>query len=156
MFAALKCVDVRNYIQSGNIIFRATRQVAAEIADAIHEQIQARYGFSTPVILRTRQQIDRVARSNPFLLKGVSEDSLHVYFLSGTPDAAAVNSLDTRQSPPDRFQVCGQEIFVHLPNGMARTKLTNSYFDRKLDMISTARNWRTVLSLSQLMSPDRS
>jgi uncharacterized protein (DUF1697 family) len=34
---------------------------------------------------------------------------------------------------------------------MARTRLTNAYFDTTLATISTARNWRTVTKLLELM-----
>jgi len=34
---------------------------------------------------------------------------------------------------------------------MARTKLTNAYFDTKLGVTSTARNWRTTTKLLELM-----
>jgi len=44
----------------------------------------------------------------------------------------------------------GQDIYLLLPNGVARTKLSNAYFDSKLDTISTVRNWRTVLKLLEL------
>jgi uncharacterized protein (DUF1697 family) len=59
--------------------------------------------------------------------------------------------LDPTRSAPDAFQVLGQEIYLHLPNGMARTKLTNAYFDSKLSTTCTARNWATVLKLSAMM-----
>jgi uncharacterized protein (DUF1697 family) len=41
---------------------------------------------------------------------------------------------------------------VNFPNGLARSKLTNNYFDSKLSTTSTARNWRTVLKLFELMT----
>ena len=56
-----------------------------------------------------------------------------------------------QRSPPDRFAVAGLEIHLHLPHGFARTRLTNDYFDRKLATVSTARNWRTVLKLLELV-----
>jgi uncharacterized protein (DUF1697 family) len=34
---------------------------------------------------------------------------------------------------------------------MGRTKLTNAYFDSKLKTVSTARNWRTVLKLLEMV-----
>ena len=48
----------------------------------------------------------------------------------------------------------GREIFLYCPNGLARTKLTNGYFDSKLATTSTVRNWRTTLTL--LTMADRS
>ena len=54
------------------------------------------------------------------------------------------------RSPGDEFAVLGREIYLHCPNGVARSKLTNSYFDSRLLTISTTRNWRTTLKLLEL------
>jgi uncharacterized protein (DUF1697 family) len=67
------------------------------------------------------------------------------------PAAADVAGLDAARSAPDAFTVLGREIYLQLPIGMARTKLTNAYFDSKLRTVSTARNWRTVLKLAELL-----
>jgi uncharacterized protein (DUF1697 family) len=48
--------------------------------------------------------------------------------------------------------VHGREIYLYLPNGMGRSKLTNTYFDSKLATTSTARNWRTTLKLLEWIS----
>ena len=61
-----------------------------------------------------------------------------------------LESLDAHRSPPDRFMVRGREIYLHCPNGLGRTKLTNQYFDSRLSTVSTVRNWRTVLKLLEL------
>jgi uncharacterized protein (DUF1697 family) len=89
--------------------------------------------------------------NNPFLQAGAAEDTLHLFFLAGQPEASDIKKLDPARSLPDRFSVREGDIYLHLPNGAARTKLTNSYFDSKLRTISTARNWRTVLKLAELM-----
>ena len=49
--------------------------------------------------------------------------------------------------PPDEFAVSGREIYLRYPNGVARSRLTNAYFDSRLGTTSTARNWKTVLKL---------
>jgi len=77
---------------------------------------------------------------------------LHVYFLADLPSASAVKSLDANRSIPDEFRVVGREIYLHVPNGMGRTKLTSTYFDSKLSTICTARNWATINTLLQMMS----
>ncbi len=68
------------------------------------------------------------------------------YFLADLPTADAIKNLDPKRSAPDDFRVFGREVYLHLPNGMARTKLTNAYFDSKLSTVATARNWATVLA----------
>ena len=42
------------------------------------------------------------------------------------------------------------EVYLHFPNGVARSKLTNDYLDRTLGTVSTVRNWRTVCKLHEM------
>jgi uncharacterized protein (DUF1697 family) len=101
--------------------------------------------------VRTSEEIAQIIRDNPFLQAGESEKNLHVYFLADLPNARAVGDLDPDRSPPDAFRVCNREVYLHLPNGMGRTKLTNAYFDSKLSTTSTARNWATVLKVFDML-----
>jgi uncharacterized protein (DUF1697 family) len=78
---------------------------------------------------------------------------LHVAFLAATPGPSKIAALDPNRSPPDEFAVHGREIYLRLPNGVARTKLTNAHFDSKLGTTSTLRNWRTVVKLVDLIDP---
>lgn len=75
---------------------------------------------------------------------------LHVAFLAQVPDDLWVADLEPQRSPPDLFQVRGRDIFLHCPDGVARTKLTNAYFDSKLATTSTVRNWQTVTALLEM------
>ncbi len=149
MFADAGCTDVRTYIQSGNVIFDAPPG-APGIADMITANIEKRFGFRVPVTLRTSEQLRKIIRGNPFLAAGTDQKWLHVYFLAGTPNARAIAGLDPGRSAPDAFHVAGREIYLHVPNGMGRSKLTNAYFDAKLSTICTARNWATVLKLAEM------
>ena len=151
IFAAGKCSDVCTYIQSGNVLFKATPEAARRLPAQMSAKIQERFGFSAPVILRTREELAEVVRSNPFLSRGVPETALHVYFLADSPDAGAVKALDTNRSAPDEFRVIGRQIYLYVPNGMGRTKLNTAYFDPKLSTICTARNWATVTKLLEMM-----
>ena len=72
-------------------------------------------------------------------------------FLSTVPDAVRVAALDPDRSPPDTFVVREADIYLHLPNNVADTKLSNAWFDSKLACVSTGRNWRTVMKLHELM-----
>jgi uncharacterized protein (DUF1697 family) len=151
MFSDAGCKAVRTFIQSGNVIFDAPAG-APGIGDAVKAKIEKRYGYRIPVVIRTSEQLLKTIRGNPFLKAGADEKTLHVYFLADSPKANAVAGLDPGRSAPDAFHVRGQEIYLHLPNGMARTKLTNAYFDSKLSTICTARNWATVLKLAAMMA----
>jgi uncharacterized protein (DUF1697 family) len=150
MFADAGCADVVTYIQSGNVVFRATEACAARVPAAIAKAVGDRLGFRAPVVMRTAGELRGVARGNPFLRAGAEPESLHVMFLADRPSPARVATLDPRRSPPDEFVVVGREIYLRCPNGVGRSKLTNAYFDSKLATTSTMRNWRTVVKLVEM------
>jgi uncharacterized protein (DUF1697 family) len=151
MFSSAGCVSVQSYIQSGNVVFQAAPEVAGGIAAAIEGRIAKDFGYRTPVVLRTTSELADTIAHNPFLAAGKPEESLHVMFLADKPGSAAVSTLDPRRAPPDEFVVHKRDIYLHLPNGAGRSKLTNQYFDSKLKTVSTSRNWRTVNKLLELM-----
>ncbi len=153
LIAAAGCQEVRHYIQSGNVVFRAKPGVASKLCADLPLQIELQFGHKPPVVLRSAEQIASVIKANPW--KGL-EDHLHVMFLKDAPDGASIARLDGDRSPPDRFLVQGQDIYLHLLNGAGETKLTNAYFDSKLNTIGTVRNWRTVLALAEMMSEVKS
>ncbi|MGD0185718.1 MAG: hypothetical protein ABSC25_10780 [Roseiarcus sp.] len=61
----------------------------------------------------------------------------------------------SRSPPPGEFVVADAEITLRLPNGVARSKLTNAWFDSRLGVVSTTRNWRTVTRLAAIIDARR-
>lgn len=150
MFEDAGCGDVRTYIQSGNVIFRSAPALAEDIPSLIGDAMSSRFGFRVPIVTRTARELGEVACSNPFIEAGIEADKLHVVFLADRPDVSRIAALDPNRSPGDEFAALGSEIYLHCPDGLARTKLTNSYFDSMLTTASTMRNWRTVVKLLEL------
>ncbi|HLW76754.1 MAG TPA: DUF1697 domain-containing protein [Bryobacteraceae bacterium] len=152
MFDKAGCAEVRTYIQSGNVVFAAPAPLIKTLAAKIAGQIEKRFGFRSPVVLRSLDQLRLAIRDNPFVKPDVDPKALHIYFLADEPGPQAIATLDPNRSSPDAFLVRGCHIYLHMPNGMGRTKLTNAYFDSKLSTVSTARNWSTVHKLLEMMS----
>ena len=152
LFASLGLEDVTTYIQSGNVVFSTSSGDGQALAAAIEEQIDETFGLGTTVLMRTPTELTEIAGSNPFLGRETDLTKLHVVFLSGPPAAAAVGELDPTRSPPDEFSVRGSEIYLHLPNGAGRSKLTIDYFEKRLGVRATARNWKTLTKLVELTS----
>jgi uncharacterized protein (DUF1697 family) len=138
--------EVVAYIQSGNVVFSAAAPLVKKLPALVEKAVEARFGCRSPVIVRSHDELKAIAGNNPF-----SHDDprrMMVMFLAGAP--RNVDQLDKKRSPPDRFEVRGREIFLLLPNGFGRSKLTNDYFDRVLETVSTGRNWNTVLKLVEM------
>ncbi|MCY4113353.1 MAG: DUF1697 domain-containing protein [Chloroflexi bacterium] len=154
MFEASGCSDVRTYIQSGNVVFRAEPALAERLPSLIEAEIAASHGFEVPVVTRTAAEWTAVVDGNPFLAAGADPAHLHVGFLASTPSAARIAELDPDRSPQDAFEIRGREVYLHFPNGTARSKLTVDYFDRTLGTTITIRNWRTVGKLLEMAGAD--
>ena len=147
LFQELGCENVRTYIQSGNVVFEASAALAKRLPAQVSARLERDLGLTVPVQLRSAAELSKALAVHPLAARGVDEKFLHVMFLADRPTAARVKKLDPDRSPGDRFTVVGREIYLCCPNGIARTKLTNVYFDGALDTVSTIRNWRTAQKL---------
>jgi uncharacterized protein (DUF1697 family) len=154
MFTAAGCTEVRTYIQSGNVVFQAGAALARKVPELVGRAIAEGYGFEVPMVTRTAAELERIIDNNPFLERAAEPKALHVMFLRDRPSEAAVEALDPDRSPPDEFGVRGRHIYLRCPNGVARSKLTNQYFDSKLETVSTSRNWNTVLKLREMAAAE--
>ena len=111
LFVAAGCAEVRTYIQSGNVVFRASDAAAARIGAAVTAAIEKRFGLAVPVVVRSAAELREVVRNNPFIGKG-DDGALFVSFLADRPDRGKVASLDPKRSPPDQFLVRGGEVYL--------------------------------------------
>jgi uncharacterized protein (DUF1697 family) len=150
LFASLGHEDVTTYIQSGNVVFRSAPGSEQKVAAALEQRIADTFAVAARVLLRTPAELETIAARNSFLERQSDLTKLHVVFLDRRPAASAVAELDPGRSPPDEFSVLGREVYLHLPNGFGRSKLTIDYFEGRLGAVATARNWRTLLKLIDL------
>ncbi len=138
---------VRTFLQSGNVIVAPVAGDAVKLSRTIEDVIQDGLGLKVRVMVRTRDELAKVAGANPFHGPDVEPRLLHVVFLESRPSKGRVARLDPDRSPSDRFQVSGREIYVHYPGGSGRSKLDLAYFEGQLGVAGTARNWNTVTRL---------
>ena len=141
--------DVATYVQSGNVVFRTRAGKRDELARRIERAIATKFGVDAAVILRTAAELRTVATSNPFERDETDATKLLVVFLDGAPSAKA-KQLDPERGAPGRFAVLSREIYLHVPDGFGRSKLTLDYFERRLGVKGTVRNWRTVKNVLAL------
>lgn len=137
--------DARTYLQSGNVVFSSSRAVASGLSGAL----SAAAGFDVPVVLRSAADLARVVSGQP--LAG-PESAWHVTFLESAPARPSVSALDPSAYGGDSFAVVRREVYLRTPDGYGRTKLTNAFFERKLGVVATTRNWRTVCALAEMAS----
>jgi len=148
LYNSLNFKNIKTYIQSGNVIFESPDSDISELANKIENKIKQTFGFSVTVIIRTKNEFHNLIVSNPFYGERKEDiKKLHVTFLSATPSASSLREIDKFKDKSDQMVIVGKEIYLFCPNGYGRTKLTNSFFEKKLNVSATTRNWKTVNKL---------
>jgi len=149
MYSSLGYTEVQTYVQSGNVIFSANAN-GSSVKEEIEREIKRAFGFDVLVFLRNRSELAVLVKNSPFKQK--DETKLHVTFLSEKPRKIPVDDLNSAKSGAEDFTISGQEIYLFCPNGYGVTRLSNTFFEKKLKVSATTRNWRTVNTLLAILS----
>ena len=150
-YEVLGLKNVNTYVQSGNVVFDTGIRSAAEVASAIEEKIRSRFGFDVTVLVRTTRELAAVVEGNPFAAQAAEDPAkVHVTFLAARPGREPIRQIEGTDAGGDAFFLRGQEVYLHCPGGYGRTKLNNTFFERKLKMPATTRNWKTVQALHEM------
>jgi uncharacterized protein (DUF1697 family) len=144
LYSSMNLKNIRTYIQSGNVLFESQSKdldldgMRAELELRMAKQL----GFEIKVILRSLDQIRSVVKKNPF--KNKNENFLHVTFLQKKPGKYSDEEMRKAVTGSEDCRILGSEVYLFCPHGYGQTQLDNSFFERKLGVSSTTRNWRTV------------
>lgn len=144
--------EVITYIQSGNVIFKSSLKTTDLIlTNKIEHAITDKFKLNVPVIIRSINELKNIISSNPFLKENdINIEKLHVTFLAQKPQGETVEKIKVSDYLPDKFNLIEKEIYLYCPNGYGNTKLTNTFFENKLKVKATTRNWRTTNKLLEL------
>lgn len=145
LYDSLGFNHVKTYIQSGNVIFDSPSTDILELSAKIQQTIKNSFDFDVPLFIRTIEEFTALIQNNPFANKDLTK--LHVTFLSGFPTSQPIQEINAVKDELEEFLICGKEIYLFCPNGYGQTKLTNSFFEKKLKVLATTRNWNSVNKL---------
>ena len=145
--------DVLTYIQSGNVIFRATASTPGALTIRIEEMLASAFDYQGKVVLRSRRQMEAVVAGAPAGFG--SQPDRHRYdviFLRDTLTAQdAMGEVRVRPGVDEAWVGEGVLYFSRLISQASR-----SYLSRLVSMPvyqdMTIRNWNTTTRLLQLMS----
>ena len=142
LLSACGCTDVGTHLQSGNAVVTWDGTPQALVAAA--EQRLRDAGLPVAVLVRTADELDAVVEANPFEVDDPA--LLHVVFLGGPPP-----ELDTEALLPDRVAPGPGVLYVAYADGAHRSKAAKLLADKRFPVVASARNWRTVLALQDLV-----
>lgn len=150
LYQSLGLENVRTYVQSGNVLFESPEQDTEKLGKAIEKEIEKTFGFSVPVLIRSAADLRRILDNHPY--KEEDPNRVLVTFLYAPPEQSKLDDLSHYEDKVDQFAIGELEIYLFCPGGYGKTRLSNSFFEKKLSVLATTRNWKTVNKLYEMGS----
>lgn len=144
-------LNIKTYIQSGNIILDSDK-TEKQISKHIKALLTKEYQFNIPVITISAEELLNCFSQNPFLNLEDDIKKLHVTFLSAIPEEAKIKTLKIPNYNNDQYKIKEKIIYLHTPDGFAKTKFNIATFEKNLMVQATSRNWNTVTKLVNLLN----
>ena len=141
--------DITTYIQSGNVVLHSATRSATTLENHISDTIYESHGFKPPVFALRIEELRDAVEVNPYAHAESAPKSLHLFFLDRVPATATLGRLDQLTSATESFTIIGKVLYLHTPDGIARSKFARSV-EKVSGTTATARNWRTVSKLLEL------
>ena len=139
--------DVQTYIQTGNVI--ATSNLSqVKLEQQVHDTIKNMIDGNITVIARTSKQFNNILKSNPF--QDIDTSKLYFSLLASHPDPEQLKTFLSIDFSPDKICVIEDVIYTLYAPKLSDSKFTNNYFESKLKVKATTRNFNTMSKLVQL------
>jgi uncharacterized protein (DUF1697 family) len=154
LLLALGFVGARSLLQSGNLVFRSNARTGTDLEGFLEREAAERLDLYTDFMVRTEEEWKRIVADNPFPEEAKRDPGhLVVMFLKRAPGPKEVEALQAAITGPEIVGIHGREAYMVYPAGIGRSRLTNTFVEKKLGTRGTARNWNTVLKLASLVGP---
>ena len=142
----------RTYIQSGNVVFEHTGRAARKHEAALRELIAEVFGFEPRVLVISRAAFLSACENNPFPGAEVEPKTLHLFFLERAPKDPDEERLQAL-CKGERYVLSDAVFYLHSPGGFSDSKLAAGA-EKALGVAATARNWRTVGKIREMLDHD--
>lgn len=143
--------NVMTYIQSGNIIFESGESSTKKLEKNISEMIKKHYDFEVPVVVLTEGELKNIHTNNPHVENKKDIAKLHVTLLEKTPQTKLIASVRDEKYQSDECVIDEKVIYLYCPDGYGMTKFSTTFFEKKLGVTATTRNWKTITALLELL-----
>ncbi|HHV12292.1 MAG TPA: DUF1697 domain-containing protein [Clostridiales bacterium] len=157
LFLELGMDRAETYIQSGNAVVETALEETA-LREMVQTGFAGRFGFERDVFIRSEDEIRALIGRLPFSEEEIAAaeaadpqvEHLYVYFLGNPPEQSQLEGIYKGYIGPDMLRAGERELYFLSPQSIRKSKLVTR-IDRPFHS-ATARNWKTVNKLYEMLS----
>jgi len=147
--AKARLKDAQTYIQSGNVI-ATSRLPQSRLEQLVHDVIEKSFGGDIAVVARDAATFRKILTRNPF--RRADTATLYFSLLAWRPDSALVKKFLCIDFSPDDVRIVDDVLYTRYATKLSDSRFNNNYFERKLNVAATTRNFNTMTKLVELSS----
>lgn len=146
----LGLLKVKTYINSGNVVFQTVKTNQNQLEELIQNKLFSYFSFEVSVLVKTSKQLEAIIAKGPFS----DEKTEQSYFtlLHQKPDKDLVEVLKVVEYHNEEFYITNECVYFYCVTGYGKAKCNNNFFERKLKITATTRNYKTMVKLLSLCS----
>lgn len=150
-FEALGYLNVRSYINSGNVIFQSKEVSHPKIIETIEKKIEKTFGFPIRVVIRDIKNIQLLCKKTPAHWVNNAEKKTDVLFLWDEYNKKNVLDLIGTNPEVDHVLYLDGSVIWHIDRINYSKSGMRKFIGPKVYKNITARNINTVRKLEELM-----
>jgi len=147
LLESLDFTDIRTYIQSGNAVFRSDHPDPAEI---IREGLKNRFNLDVQVLCCSPEELKEYLETFPFGPEDPDPGENRTFLTLLNREPAVYPDLNKFVQPGEKLVYSGKAVWIYCPDGYGKSKLSNSFLEKKLNVTATTRNLKTIKIMIQL------
>jgi uncharacterized protein (DUF1697 family) len=143
--ATLGFARPRTLLASGNLIFEADAPDARAVEAALEPAFATAFGRAIDIVVRDAAAWPRLMAGNPFPEAAAREPARVAVRVMRAPAGREVaERLEPFRDRGERLALVDGDIWVHMPNGFAASRLSAAITPARAGGAGTFRNWNTV------------
>jgi uncharacterized protein (DUF1697 family) len=138
-------VNVETVVASGNVLFDHDERPTRGLEEKLEYVLRHRFDMRSIAAVRSRDEVAEAISGNPFAADG-EENRVHTMFLERDADPAQFRVMEAAYEGrgPERMALGPRALYIDFVDGVAGSKLTGAFIERRLGLRGTARNIRSL------------
>lgn len=142
--------SVKYYLNTGNLLFSVEDSgMTIGLENKIKEIIFTDFQLEIQVMVITAETLSKIIEGYPF--KSADGKNMYVTLMKSRPNESLIEAVEAVKKSDDQYSVEEHILYLYVPTGYGKSKLTNNFIEKKGQVIATTRNLNTLNKLQKML-----